>query len=58
MYHMSVYSDVYLGIESIIALITMICYPDWMVYSEQLKVLDTIPWNKSSDATPDLLEWI
>ena len=25
---------------------------------DQLIVLDTIPWNKSSDATPGLLEWI
>ena len=43
MYHMSVYSDVYLGIESIMSLITMICSPDWMVYSDQLIVLFLIP---------------
>ena len=43
MYHMSVYSDVYLGIESIMSLITVRCSSYWMVYSDQLNVLFLIP---------------
>jgi len=58
MYHMSVYSDVYLGIESIMTIITVRYSSGWMVYSDHLKVLFLIPWDEFSDATPGLLEWI
>ena len=58
MYHMSVYSDVYLGIESIMTIITVRCSSGWMVYSDHLKVLFPITWDEIRDATPGLLEWI